>query len=237
MSGSTAFFGASTGVGLSALKTTLTSSRTCTALCRKPAKLTSLLPTSPNLSVIQGNIYDKAAVTTCIKAANGTMVDEILFTIGSGFSMSNMGMEDAHVCENGITVVLDAIADLRRAGVAGNPHIVVFSSTGISKFGRDIPALMVPFYYALKTPHEDKVALENKVAASGASFTIVRASLLVNGESKKTVRVGLEDPKHGVESKAIGYTISREDAGKWVAQNLVLEKKLRYVNKTATITY
>lgn len=165
------------------------------------------------------------------------MVDEIIFTIGSGFSMANMGMEDAHVCENGITVVLDAIADLRRAGVSGNPHIVVFSSTGISKFGRDIPALMVPFYYALKTPHEDKVAMENKVAGSGASFTIVRASFLVNGESKKNVRVGLEDPKHGVESKAIGYTISREDAGKWVAQNLVLEKKLRYVNKTATITY
>lgn len=165
------------------------------------------------------------------------MVDEIIFTIGSGFSMANMGMEDAHVCENGITVVLDAIADLRRAGVSGNPHIVVFSSTGISKFGRDIPALMVPFYYTLKTPHEDKVALENKVAGSGASFTIVRASLLVNGESKKKVRVGLEDPKHGVESKAIGYTISREDAGKWVAQNLILEKKLRFVNKTATITY
>lgn len=79
--------------------------------------------------------------------------------------------------------------------------------------------------------------MEDRLAGSSESFTVVRASLLTNGESTTEIRVGVEDPKTGPESLAIGYTISREDAGTWIAENLIEKKDPKYVNKFATITY
>ena len=97
---------------------------------------------------------------------------------------------------------------------------------------------MVPLYHLLlKVPHRDKKIMEDRLVESGEGFTIIHASLLVNGETKKEIRVGIEDPKTGRESSAIGYTISREDTGKWVADNLVLRLDERYVNKIMMVTY
>ena len=108
----------------------------------------------------------------------------------------------------------------------------------MSKFGRDFPLLMAPVYHLLlKVPHRDKKIMEDRLIESGEGFTIIHASLLVDGETKKEVRVGVEDPKTGRESTAIGYTISREDAGKWVADNLVLRLDERYVNRIVMVTY
>ena len=79
--------------------------------------------------------------------------------------------------------------------------------------------------------------MEERFVSSQETFTIVRASLLTDGESNKEIRVGIENPKTGRESSAIGYTISREDTGRWIAENLVLNRDARYVNKIATVTY
>lgn len=108
----------------------------------------------------------------------------------------------------------------------------------MSPFGRDIPIAMIPLYHVLlKVPHEDKKAMEDRLVESGEAYTIIRASMLVNGETRKVIRVGIEDPKTGRESEAIGYTISREDTGKWIANNLVLRLDRRYINKIAMVTY
>lgn len=152
--------------------------------------------------------------------------------------MSKLTIEDPKVCQNGMKALLQALTELRQNGFRGSPHIVVGSTTGISKFGRDIPVACIPLYHVmLKVPHEDKVIMEDSLVASGEVFTIMRASLLTDGESKKTIRVGIEDPKKGRESKALGYTISREDAGRWVAENIVLSSAGTYTNKIAMITY
>jgi hypothetical protein len=34
-----------------------------------------------------------------------------------------------------------------------------------------------------------------------------------------------------------GYTISREDAGRWLAENLVLKMDAKFLNKNVTVTY
>jgi hypothetical protein len=82
---------------------------------------------------------------------------------------------------------------------------------------------MVPVYHLLGgVPHRDKKAMEDHRVESGEPYTITHTSLLVNGETSKKIRVGIEDPKTGRKSTAIGYTVSREDTGKWVADNLVL---------------
>ena len=79
--------------------------------------------------------------------------------------------------------------------------------------------------------------MEDRLVESGEDYTIIHPSLLVNGETSNEIRVGIEDPKTGRESTAIGYTISREDTGKWVADNLVLRLDERYVKKIVMVTY
>ncbi|KAI0455795.1 hypothetical protein F5B21DRAFT_470647 [Xylaria acuta] len=235
-----AFFGASGGVGLAALKHTLATGRKCVALCRNPAKLTAILPleSNPNLQVVQGNAHDVAAVSKCLLARPGVLVDQVISTIGGAFVASKLTIDDPEVCRKGMAALLDALASLRRDGAAGKPHIVVCSTTGLSRFGRDIPIAMIPLYHiVLKVPHEDKVIMEDKLVSSGEDFTIVRPSLMVSDEeTTKEVRVGIEDPKTGRKSAAIGYTITKSDAGRWIAKTLVSKKQEEYSNRIAMIT-
>ncbi|KAF5027601.1 hypothetical protein F66182_271 [Fusarium sp. NRRL 66182] len=235
-----AFFGASTGVGLSALKHTLAAGHVCVALCRKPAKLQAIVPTDshPNLRIVEGNAHDVEAVTWCIRKNDGSLVDEIMSTIGGKPILHKMTVDDPNCCRMGMSVLLDAIREVRSHGAIERPRITVFSTTGMSDFGRDYPLLLYPIYsIALKVPHEDKKTMENKLIDSGEDFTVVRASLLVDGETENTVRVGIENPKTGRESLEIGYTISREDCGKWAAENLLITRVPGYVNKIASITW
>ena len=235
-----AFLGASTGVGLSALKRTLAAGHRCMALCRVPSKLTAIFPpeTTPNLTIVQGNAHDIDAVSQCLLASKGKLVDEIISTIGGKFIFPQMTIDDTEVCRKGMAIILESLAQLRSGGATGKPHIVACSTTGMSRFGRDVPLAMVPLYHLLlKVPHRDKKIMEDRLVESGEDYTIIRPSLLVNGETSNKIRVGIEDPKTGRESTAIGYTISREDTGKWAADNLVLRLDQRYVNKIVMVTY
>lgn len=229
-----AFFGASGGVGLAALKHTLGTGRRCVALCRNPAKLRAILsPEShPNLEIVQGNAHDIAAVSKCLLARPGVLVDQVISTIGGAFVASKMTLDDPEVCRKGVATLLEALAALRRDGAVGKLHVVVCSTTGMSRHGRDIPIAMIPFYHVLlKVPHQDKIIMEDRLIASGEEFTIVRPSLMLSEEpTTKVVRVGVEDPKGGRESAAIGYTITKGDAGKWIAENLII-KQDGYRNK------
>lgn len=232
------FFGASTGVGLSALKHSLAAGHRCIALCRTPSTLTDIVPldANPNLTVRQGNAHEVAAVSGSLTKENGDLVDIIVFSIGAKFA--GFKIDDPEVCRKGMAVLLEALGQLRRDGAAGRPRIVVCSTTGISRFGRDVPLLFVPLYWlVLGVPHADKLIMERSVEESGEEFTIVRCSLFVGGESSTKIRVGVEDPRTGRESDAIGYTISREDAGEWFAENLIKADGRRFRNKIATITY
>ena len=185
-------------------------------MCRNPSKLSTIFTpdTTPNLQVVQGNAHDVAAVSQCLQTKEGKLVDAIVFTIGGRFILSKLSIDDPDVCKKGMSTLLEAIANLRQRGINGRPYIVVCSTTGMSKFARDVPLAMVPLYHVLlKVPHADKRAMEDSLAASGEDYTIVRASLLVDGETERPIRVGVEDMETGLESKAIGYAISRKDTG------------------------
>jgi NAD(P)-dependent dehydrogenase (short-subunit alcohol dehydrogenase family) len=234
-----AFLGASTGIGLSALKHTLAAGHQCIALCRDPSKLIKIFPSesTPNLKVIKGNAHDVAAVSQCIQA-DGRIVDVIVTTIGAKPIPHKMTVDDPDVCKKGAATLLDALAQLRSSGIKGSPYIIACSTAGFSRFGRDIPLAMRPIYALfVRVPGADKVVMEDRFANSGEKFTIVRPSHLGDGESSKTIRVGIEDPKTGPVSDVTGYSISREDAGKWLAENLVLQMDTKYLNKNVLITY
>lgn len=239
------FIGASAGVGLSALKQSLAAGHQCIALCRTPSKISKLLPNERNLKIVQGNAKDVKAVSQALTKPDGHLVDQVVSTIGAQPAMKwgfLPTIDDAEVCRKGMAALLEAITTLRSGGALGKPQIVVCSTTGMSKTGRDVPYLMIPLYHlVLKLPHQDKTVMEGRLVESGEPFTIVRCSWMsgCDGESNRPIRVGVEDPKTGREQgwNAIGYTISREDAGRWFAENLLLKREARYLNKTVTITY
>ncbi|KAM3496737.1 hypothetical protein MY10362_009890 [Beauveria mimosiformis] len=96
-----AFLGASTGVGLGALKHCLEAGHQCVALCREPKKLDNLK--ASNLKIVKGNAHILDNVSQLIVAPDGTFVDEIITSIGGKFSMSKMDINQPQVCEIGVT--------------------------------------------------------------------------------------------------------------------------------------
>lgn len=153
------------------------------------------------------------------------------------------------ICRIASTNVLSALALLQPSS---KPLILVLSTTGISAGPRDVPLAFYPFYKTLlANPHDDKSAMEKTLTDAIANatvnnlnpnpteswirgFVIVRASLLTNGPAlgKEKVRVGSED------RPAVGYTISREDVGQWVFENVIRdEARDRWVGEKVSLTY
>ncbi|KAL8365541.1 hypothetical protein RB595_004385 [Gaeumannomyces hyphopodioides] len=253
------FLGATGGVAKTALLSSLAAGYTCVALARSATKLAAALPSPsyPNLTIIEGNARDQATMERALVVPGVSpqrMVDIVVSSVGSLPSLRNGGLEDSTVCTVSMTAMLaaiDAIAARLPTGDRPAPRIIALSSTGISKFARDVPLAFVPLYWvALAVPHRDKEKMERLLVdgpdgkAEGAArpeFTIIRGSLYVaDSESKqKPIRVGIEDPVGGVESKAIGYTISREAIGRWIFANLLSDATLsnQYSGKMVTLTH
>ncbi|KAK4120243.1 NAD(P)-binding protein [Parathielavia appendiculata] len=252
------FLGATGGVGLSALRRSLAADHTCIALCRNPSKLASAFPSSnppPNLHLVEGNAHDADTLARCLRDPSSSddrsspvhVVDTVVFSIGALPTLT--GMTDPHVCEKGMTALLEAVRRVREEDKNNEwrgkkLRLVAVSTTGISQHVRDVPLLFLPLYkILLHTPHKDKVAMERLVMGSGAEegveWTIVRGSLYTSGPATEgLVREGMEDPVSGVveEGIPVGYTISREDVGKWVFEN-VIQGGGRWIGKAAVITY
>ncbi|KAK3339873.1 hypothetical protein B0T25DRAFT_618525 [Lasiosphaeria hispida] len=237
------FLGATGGCGLSVLRRSLAAGHTCIALCRTPSTLLTKLDTPnppPNLVLHTGNAHDPSAVFLALTAP----VDTILTSIGGVFTFTGLTIDDPHVCETGMATLLAAIRRRRaEVGPAWRPRLLVISSTGHTGVGpRDTPLLMVPLYRGLlAVPRRDKKAMEDLLVGEGAEegWTVVRPSLLTDGGSGRVVRVGVEDPGgRRVERSEVGYTISREDVGKWVFEELIEEREPgRWLRKAVGLTY
>lgn len=148
------------------------------------------------------------------------------------------------ICAEAATSILSALAEIKPQQ---KPLIAVIATTGISAGPRDVPLLLVPLYKVLlHNSHVDKHNMEQVVAdsiAEGASgrseawirgFVSLRPSLLTNGPAlgEPTVRVGT------VPNPAIGYSISREDVGKWIFDELVAnEERDRWAGERVSLTY
>jgi uncharacterized protein YbjT (DUF2867 family) len=246
------FLGATGGVGLSTLKHSLAAGHVCIALQRTPSNLLALL--SPDeqqrVSIHEGNAHDEAVVLKALAnpLAPGRLVDVVVFSIGGkpSFTLSGFTVDDPEVCTKGMITLLSALRRARLpapagSNLAGRPRIVGVSSTGITTLARDVPyAFSFLYHVLLDKPHDDKRGMERAMIASDEDFTIVRASLLTDGdEGVREVRVGLEDPIGGtVESTAVGYSVSRRDVGRWIWENVVEGgDEGRFVRKAATLTY
>lgn len=222
-----AFIGASSGCGLAALQRAVAAGHTCVALCRTPSKLAAHFPSPPptNLIVLRGNAHDAAAVSSCLVHPSNShqLVDAIHVSVGGQLDLATFKLDDPDVCRKATACILAALAALRADGCRGRPLYTAVSTTGISRFGRDVPLAMLPMYKVmLRQPHADKEAMEAALRASGERVVVVRPSFLKDvGQPQRAVRVGVEDPVDGVQVKEVGYFIARDDVGRWVYENLL----------------
>lgn len=148
------------------------------------------------------------------------------------------------ICAEAITSILSALADLKPPQ---KPLIAAIATTGITTGPRDVPLLMLPLYkIALHNAHKDKHNMEQLLtdslaeAGSGGKdawfrgFVALRPSLFTNGPAlgQPKLRVGT------VSNPAVGYTVSREDVGKWIFDELLAnEERDRWIGEKVSLTY
>ncbi|AEO57249.1 hypothetical protein MYCTH_2303165 [Thermothelomyces thermophilus ATCC 42464] len=216
----------------------------------------------PNLDIVQGDAHDAAALARCLARP----VDAIVFSLGGRPTLRGLsepqvcerGMATLLAALRETKAKREAAASAtttergeeeirtrqeRGRGEGKKPRLVVVSTTGISEAERDVPLVMMPLYWAmLSAPHRDKRAMERLVvqeAGELADWTLVRGSLYTDGPATEgRVRAGMEDPVRRVVEVAAapGYTISREDVGKWLFEECI-EGGNKWVGKAAMISY
>jgi hypothetical protein len=222
-------------------------SLTLVTVVRDAKKLTTMLETghavdadliSQHLTIVVGNVKDPVVVTetlfpALLNPSNPTggnrTVDIIVSGIGC-YPVQKKGylfpqQEDPTLCEDALTTILNA---LRARSPIVKPGLVVLSTTGISKYGRDVPLLFWPLYRFLHVAHEDKKIMERlaieaattEPAVTG-SYYVVRSSILTNGAAKGVENVRWDVEDGALIKKAIGYTISRADVGGFVFEKVV----------------
>ena len=107
--------------------------------------------------------------------------------------------------------------------------------------------MMVIYHWLASVPHKDKKQMEAVLLAETAksaderaikNFVILRPSFLTDGKRMGTakVRVGVESAD--AAKPAVGYTISREDVGGWMFDEIVNGNgEERFAGKMVSITY
>ena len=185
------------------------------------------------LRVVQGDVRDAAAVTSTL-VRDGNAATFVL----SGIGMIPGWNADTRVCQDATRSILDALRALRLPTDAPKPFMVAISTTGITSGPRDVPLLFMPLYHvALAAPHRDKRVMEDLVTQADqeggpvSGFCLPRPSLLTSGTEPGTVRVGSE------EAPAVGYTISRNDVGKWIFEQCIMGDAHSWSGKKPTLTY
>lgn len=253
-----AFFGATGGCAANALAASLRAGLTCVAMVRTPAKLYTILADQHNirpeildkcLVVVKGNIKSIDDVKRAL-TATGRLPDRILFTVGGVAHLqwnlwSPVGLDDPHICEDGMKVVLSALRDCEREkvpfGSLGSKPVLLTISTISMSNQRDLPYLLYPVeYWLLRIPRADKKAMEDvifdAVAATDSplgGFAMVRPPLLSEGQAVglDKVKAGWVWPDFQREKKLalgqresgplIGFFVTKADVGAWIFENLI----------------
>ncbi|KAL6231009.1 hypothetical protein BDW75DRAFT_54716 [Aspergillus navahoensis] len=238
------FFGATGGCTLACLAPALQAGYHCIALVRTPQKLTDLLiakgiapsTLSTHLTLIEGSTSDLSAIKATIFPSTSPSPAMIISGVGGRPDFSQPlkpKFVGATVCQDTVRNILTVLREITKPDTPREhkPVLVCISTTGIAK-ERDIPLPMVPLYtWGLKIPHADKKDMEELVFDEISKpepervigdYVLIRPSLLTDGGSRpEKVRVlkGQGEGQNtagGLASPFVGYTICREDVGKFM---------------------
>ncbi|MCJ1323612.1 hypothetical protein MMC10_000273 [Thelotrema lepadinum] len=239
-------FGATGGCANAALVLALKAGYHCHALARTPSKLADMLiekgvPQSninTHLEITQGDVLDVDAVKQAVHV-KGRPATKILSGIGMlpADAMTFSAKPGQTICEDATNTIMQA---LRELSFPQKPFFVAISSTSVGRGHSDVPLLFRPFYYlVLGIPRKDKQAMHNIIAEAEeqgntiGGYAVVKPSMLTDSTS-----VGISGIRSGTEdAPAVGYTISREDVGLWIWEELLKGDASTWKNQRPTITY
>ncbi|KAM0787323.1 hypothetical protein ACM66B_007096 [Microbotryomycetes sp. NB124-2] len=237
-----AFLGATGGCTFAALTRTLEAGIPCRTLVRTPQKLWDMINNSRSpidktkvaslLTIVQGDAKNLESVKELLSVKPKLIVFGVGGTPTIQMSITSpVSLTDPHICSEAMTTLLDALTTLQ---LSPPPAIIAISTTGLSSSSKDVPFGFRSMYkYALHVPHVDKHEMEDILTSwasqLGLNWVLVRPSLLTDSSPKsadskcptqrtKAIRVGWENGPNG---PAVGYTISRDDVGRWIFENLL----------------
>ncbi|KAL4978468.1 hypothetical protein BDW66DRAFT_164902 [Aspergillus desertorum] len=211
---------------------------------RNPQKLTSLLTArgippstlSTHLTLVEGSISDPSAIKAALFPSDLPPPTMIISGVGGRPDFSNPlkpRFIGATVCQDTVRNILAVLREHTKPNTLGGfkPVLVCISTTGVTK-ERDVPLPMVPLYtWGLKIPHADKKIMEGLVFDETSrpehervimDYVLIRPSFLTDGVSRpQKVRVvkGQGEGQNmagGLTNPFVGYTICREDVGKFM---------------------
>ncbi|KIY00522.1 uncharacterized protein Z520_04207 [Fonsecaea multimorphosa CBS 102226] len=268
-----AFFGATGGVTNAILVHTLKAGYKAVALVRTPQKLRDQLSAQglssevlENLTIVQGNALDVAAVrrTLLASATTGTAGVPSVVVTGLGgspklqfdwrhpFQIANL--DNPSICETAAQTLLTAMHEIYAENPVASekkPLLAFISTTGITRGPEDVPFWIRFLYHQMLTvPHIDKHKMEDLYRADADSASSnpvfrnivgVRPTLLSGGADYRDTSGSDKVIKSGIENKpAIGYIIKRADVGAWVYENVVSEalqgRKGRWEGEMVSLT-
>ena len=164
-------FGATGGTGLELVKQALERGCAVTAFVRNPAPLAD---NGDGLTIITGDIYDKAAVARCLQ--------------GQDAVVCALGARDLQKTTIRTTGTVNIINGMKQAGVN---RLLVVSAMGIGDSWHTLSLFNKLFFATLlRNARTDHEAQETAVKASGLDWTIVRPSGLVDTPGTGVYRVG-----------------------------------------------
>jgi putative NADH-flavin reductase len=201
-----AVFGATGGTGRQIVEQALAQGHAVVALVRSLEKLPL---TNDHLTLIQGDVLDRAAVDRTVAGADAVFV-----------SLGNTPNNPAMVVSEGTKVVMAAMQ------AAGVKRLIVISSLGVGDSKDQIPLFFKLIVgTVLRKAFQDKEAQEQLVKSSGLDWTIIRPSGLTDGPPTGVYRAGT-DPVEGRQ-------ISRADVAAFALAEL---GSGQYLHKTPAIT-
>ena len=192
-------FGATGGTGRQILTQALDKGHSVTAFVRSPEGL----PSHPHLQVVQGDVFNPAAVLDAIRGHRA-----VLSVLGA------RTLKKANVLSRAIPNILQA---MNQEYVT---RLIVLGASGVhpdwDKYQNALTTMA--FWVARKTmlkhPFADQTAQERLLAASNVDYTIVRAPRLLEGPFTGTYRVLPDALPPGA------LRISRADVADFMLQQL-----------------
>lgn len=190
-------FGASGATGRQLVAQGLERGHEITAFVRTPGKLTS---TSPQLTIVQGTVGDRAAVSNAIKGQ-----DAVVSALGVGTPLRH-----DPVVVDGVRHILHAMAD------QGVRRLIYMSFIGVSDSRRAAGFIVRHIArWPLRNEIRDHEIKERLVMASDLDWTIIRPPTLSNGPRTGNYRTGTD-----IVAQSVLPILSRADVADCILQEL-----------------
>jgi len=188
----------------------LSRNHTLSLLVRTPSKLPSSITSHPAVTVVQGSLSDREAITQTIRGASA-----VLSTLGPSLSVSTAlhGLTDSSTpIADGYTLILEV---MRQEGVRRLIALGTVSNENAEDGSSVLRWCLVTAVWAfLHYAWKDVVMFGKKIQESGLEWTIARVARLSNAPGGGQVKAGL------VGREGTGVVVARADLARWFLDEL-----------------